>query len=330
MHTNASIPRASRFLLTTRTPQMHAVRQGEAMVTRRGGRKMAEECKVRAESTQSPLHIPSTDGTIKRKEQNPQRFAVRSNLSSIGTGSLASLLRLGSGAFVVGYSVSMKSDTASEYAIARAVGRMLRESTSQRSNLVHATDRSSLPVLYEFSGCPFCAIVREACSALDLDVLVKPTPQNGPTFRPEAEQLGGKQQFPMLVDGDTVMYESADIAAYLAEKCGIGSLNWQLQLPGGKSPLAAAPSVLMRGGAGRKYEQAKKADQPLKLWGYEASPFVRIVREKLCSLELPYVYVNTARGSPKRQDFYETLGMFQVPYIEVRLSKRHWHCMPLP
>lgn len=35
----------------------------------------------------------------------------------------------------------------------------------------------------------------------------------------ELERLGGKTQAPALVIGDRVMYESADIAAYLAKRC---------------------------------------------------------------------------------------------------------------
>ncbi len=42
--------------------------------------------------------------------------------------------------------------------------------------------------------------VREAVSVLDLDVLVYPCPKDGPTWRPKAVELGGKAQFPYLVD----------------------------------------------------------------------------------------------------------------------------------
>lgn len=40
------------------------------------------------------------------------------------------------------------------------------------------------------------------------------------------------------------------------------------------------------------------------------------MREKLSELELPHLYVSTARGSPKRQAFFERWGRFQVPFLE--------------
>ena len=76
------------------------------------------------------------------------------------------------------------------------------------------------PVLYEFEACPYCRFVREAVTALDLVVDVKPCGR-GSRHRAEARKVGGKEQFPLLVDGDTVLYESADIVDYLAEKRGV-------------------------------------------------------------------------------------------------------------
>src|SRR5690606_15746712 len=74
--------------------------------------------------------------------------------------------------------------------------------------------------LYEFEACPFCRLVREALTALDLDALIYPTPHGGKRFRPKVEKLGGRQQFPYLVDPNTgeSMYESGDIIAYLYQR----------------------------------------------------------------------------------------------------------------
>jgi hypothetical protein len=40
--------------------------------------------------------------------------------------------------------------------------------------------------------------------------------------------------------------------------------------------------------------------QPLELWGREGSPFVALVREALCSMELPYRYYTVPFGSDVR------------------------------
>jgi glutathione S-transferase len=54
---------------------------------------------------------------------------------------------------------------------------------------------------------------------------------------------------------------------------------------------------------------------PLELWGYETSPFVRPVREKLGSLCLPHIMVSCSRGSANRDKMVEMTGRFQVPYL---------------
>ena len=87
-------------------------------------------------------------------------------------------------------------------------------------------------VMYEFDACPFCKKVREMCSFLDLDVLYRPCPSGGVTFRPEAVKLGGKSSFPYMVDPNTgtAMYESDDIIAYLAKEYGNGEVPLMLRL----------------------------------------------------------------------------------------------------
>lgn len=56
--------------------------------------------------------------------------------------------------------------------------------------------------------------------------------------------------------------------------------------------------------------------QPLTLWGYEGSPFVRPVREALSALGLRHTIVHCARGSANRDRLYRKTGRFQVPYLE--------------
>lgn len=67
---------------------------------------------------------------------------------------------------------------------------------------------------------------------LDLDVLMYPCPQGGPTFRPQAVTKGGKSRFPYMDDPNTgiAMYESDEIIQYLADTYGDGSVPLALQL----------------------------------------------------------------------------------------------------
>jgi glutathione S-transferase len=170
--------------------------------------------------------------------------------------------------------------------------------------------------LYEFEGCPYCRKVREALSILDLDAQVFPCPKNGPRFREEVKAKGGKAQFPYLVDRDTgkALYESDDIVRHLFAEYGDGKVPALLAA----GPLTDAGAMLasaLRPGRGVRYRRARAPAQPLELWSFEASPFCRIVREALSSLELPYRLHNVAKGSAKRAAFVERSGRMQVPYL---------------
>ncbi|MEW5307943.1 MAG: hypothetical protein WDW38_010592 [Sanguina aurantia] len=221
-------------------------------------------------------------------------------------------MRLGSGGFNAGYTVGFVEDDGG-YAVARSGGKKLRE-----SSLVGSFKRPVLNMeLYEFEGCPFCKKVREAISILDLDVMVYPTPKNGATWRPKAARIGGKAQFPYLVDPNTSrsMYESDDIITYLFNEYGDGKVPLGLRL-GPLTMLTCALSGVARGGAGNTARPSKQPELPLVFWAYELSPFVKVVREVLCELELPYLQKTAARGSPKRQELFAKRGAFQVPYLE--------------
>ncbi|KHG04527.1 Glutathione S-transferase 2 [Gossypium arboreum] len=159
--------------------------------------------------------------------------------------------------------------------------------------------------------------VREIVAVLDIDVLFYPCPKNGPNFRPKVAQMGGKQQFPYMVDPNTgvAMYESDDIIKYLVEKYGDGSVPFMLSL-GLLTTLTAGFAMIGRMGRGNSYTPSKLPPKPLEIWSYEGSPFCKIIREVLVELELPHIQRSCARGSPKRQILYEKAGHFQVPYLE--------------
>jgi glutathione S-transferase len=170
--------------------------------------------------------------------------------------------------------------------------------------------------LYEFEACPYCRKVREALSVLDLEATVYPCPKGGPHFRKQVIERGGKAQFPFLIDPNTrrELYESDDIVAYLFAEYGDGHVPLSLRL-GPLTDLSSFAASAARPGFGGRYVPSRQPKKPLELWSFEASPFSRIVRERLCALELPYVLHNVAKGSPSRPKFVKRSGKMMVPYL---------------
>lgn len=150
--------------------------------------------------------------------------------------------------------------------------------------------------LYDIENCPYCRLVREALTELDLDAEICPCPKAGERFRPEALELGGKEQFPFLVDANTgvEMYESLDIIAYLFETYGKRPvpLKWRagkLQTVG--SMLASAPRMSQ----GMQAHPGEEPEYLLELYSFESSPYARPVRELLCEMEIPYILRSCGR-----------------------------------
>lgn len=190
--------------------------------------------------------------------------------------------------------------------------------------------------LYEFEGCPYCRLVREALTELDLDVMIFPCPKGGRRFRPRAEAAGGKLQFPLLEDPNTkrTLYEAADIVAYLVETYG-GQIQERAPRPRVQVATSMAASI-SRGQRGLQARPSRAPEQPLELYSFESSPYSRIVREVLTELELPYLLRNMGKarwedmGPPwVRRTFFPTMpvegrnrtrlleraGRVQVPYL---------------
>jgi len=170
--------------------------------------------------------------------------------------------------------------------------------------------------LYEFENCPYCRKVREALSILDLDAEIRPCPKGGRFYREEARRRGGRSLFPYLVDpqGAIEMYESDDIVRYLFERYGDGTVPRRLS-PGSRTTFSSILSGLPRMGNGGFAQASRRPEHSLELWSFEASPFCRLVRERLCVLELPYRLHNVARGGQRRDVLRERGGRMQVPYL---------------
>jgi glutathione S-transferase len=193
-------------------------------------------------------------------------------------------------------------------------------------------------VLYDFEACPFCRLVREAITALHLDVDIRPCPHGGTRFRPEALRIGGKEQFPLLVDANTgvTLYESRDIVEYLFRTYGGRSVPRLYQSSLLRPALGGlASGVRLHHGA--RARKSRAPEQPLALWSFEGSPYARLVRERLTELELPYTLHSLGkehwreagpairritpnpyipREGGKRHAFYRAHGRVQVPYLE--------------
>ena len=154
--------------------------------------------------------------------------------------------------------------------------------------------------LYDIENCPYCRLVREALTELDIDAEIYPCPKQGERFRPQVVERGGKAQFPYLVDPNTgvEMYESLDIVAYLFETYGQRSLplKWRagrLQTLG--SMLASAPRLQQ----GMKARPGEEPEYLLELYSFESSPYARPVRERLCEMEIPYILRSCGRTQLK-------------------------------
>lgn len=142
--------------------------------------------------------------------------------------------------------------------------------------------------LYEYEGCPFCGRVREALMDRVLDAVVFPCPRGGRRFRPQAESVGGRQQFPLLVDDDTdtVLYESGDIIRHLDRRDAQGAS------PEAAGELGVAAGARVRGLYGMQVADDRgrvPSAWLFELFSNEQDAHARAVRGLLAALELPYV-----------------------------------------
>ncbi|MDH4394345.1 MAG: glutathione S-transferase N-terminal domain-containing protein [Limnobacter sp.] len=195
--------------------------------------------------------------------------------------------------------------------------------------------------LYDIEASPFCRLVREVLSEMDVDVMILPCPAGGKRFRPEAKALLSRVTFPLLVDDNTgdVMIESSDIIEHLGRTYHAKVRNSKGVMRGvavGTSVLSTLLGTRPSGIQGLKARPSKAPQQPLELYSFEASPYSKPVRARLCELEIPYILRNTPKAAktdlgppffrdklfkgPKgttrhRQFLADTTGMVQVPYL---------------
>jgi glutaredoxin len=245
---------------------------------------------------------------FKAPEPKPLTLTRSSDLPSVLRSALALALRLGTGVFVLGWRVESiqvqfpwqenHSHNNTQYSLSIGPIRF-RDSSSV---LTSAVARPKKPIiLYEYDSSPYCRRVRETLQILDIPVELRPCPSaRQSSFSNDLFQRTGRRTVPYMIDPNTKteMFESTDQIQYLLDTYGppkemydvkaLWPITWV-----DFSVLTSTYAAMIRDFPASTRQGNARADNermiPLELWGYEASPFVRPVREKLGSLCLPHV-----------------------------------------
>ena len=137
--------------------------------------------------------------------------------------SAALALRCGAGLTVTGWRpvLSMEAPEDGEYSL--KLGPVHLSDTSAVTRGECPRPKGEL-ILYEFDSSPYCRKVRDACTALDLEVLCKPCPGAlpGGKFSDELFARTGRRTVPYLIDEGlgVEMFESDDIMNHLFANYG--------------------------------------------------------------------------------------------------------------
>lgn len=191
-----------------------------------------------------------------------------------------------------------------------------------------------LLVVFDRENDPECRLLRELLTELQLDALIQPCPRGGQRF---LRKLPEGAVLPRLIDRDAEVEADglqASLAHLLQRYAGLAWTrpllgSWPMRL---SSRLASA----LRGELGEIAVPSRAPRKPLELYSFESSPYSRLVRERLCELELPWILHSfgkeqlsdwgppTLRASlrpwqPKPGGRRETMlaetGRAQVPYL---------------
>lgn len=261
-------------------------------------------------------------------EPRPLTLTRTSDLPSVLKSSAALAVRLATSCFVLGWKIDSffyddSNDETKKYSLKLGPFN-IRDSSSV---LADAPRPANPLILYEYDASPYCKRVRETINLLDLTVEYRPCPgARQSKFSQEMLAKTGKQTIPYLVDPNTgiSMFESDDQIQYLLDTYGPNKDSFDMKALWPItfkefSIFTCTIAALLRDMPGSRRQANARPDNedmlPLELWGYEASPFVKPVREKLVSLALPHTMVSCSRGSVNRDKLIERTGRFQVPFL---------------
>ena len=200
--------------------------------------------------------------------------------------------------------------------------------------LERARTPKQLLVVFDRENDPDCRLLRELLTELQLDALIQPCPVGGRRY---ARQRPRGAQLPYLVDHDL------DVQADGLHACVAHVLQAYSKARGSRGSVdglaARATSRIasaLRGDAGLQAKPSRLPRLPLELYSFESSPYSRLVRERLCELEIPYLLRNTGKqqlsdyGPPRlrptlkpykplpgsrREMMMHKTGKVQVPYL---------------
>ena len=298
------------------------------------GKKIVDSSNFTRSSTESLFKIPGATSEHPLvsappgfSPPKPRPLRVTGDVRTLISSTVALAARFGSGMFVSGWrpKLARRAPVDGGYSLKLPL-LPLHLSDSSRVLKGELARPSGRLILYEFDSSPFCRKVRDACTQLDLIVEMRPTPGAGiappNAFSDEHLLLHGKRTVPFLIDEgkEVAMFESEDIVRYLYGAYGPGSDRVPFWLRGLPALISSGTSAVLRGMPADKLQVDARDDnhlmRPLTLYGYEGSPFVRPVREKLCALGLPHTVVPCARGSANRALLAARTGrQFQVPHL---------------
>ncbi len=191
-------------------------------------------------------------------------------------------------------------------------------------------------ILFDQEASPDCRFVREALTELNLNAMIVPCPIGGNSIKLLLEE-SGSSELPRLVDPNTDenILGRENIIRYLYKEYrgSVMPSKFENKLV---NNIASKLASTIRLNSGRNYTPAKAAKQALTLYSFESSPYSRIVRERLCELELPYLLVNLGKQqwsdmgpakfrftlkaykpmkNTKRDAFFKKHGDVQVPFL---------------